>query len=128
MYDLTGDDTYKTAVEAFYNKVLSQGTTSGGMYWMDSSQWGSLRHSSNVAHALLQVCFRHCPDKIPSDKLPHLLKNITSKTTHLANMDLYYINLAFLALNLPTFTYYLFKAIVILIFSYFSTKFGFVLW
>merc|ERR1712061_243909 len=54
MYELTGDSKYSSCIDDWVNYILYQATYSPkGMIYID--QWGTLRHSSNVAHVCAQL-------------------------------------------------------------------------
>jgi len=55
MYELTGESKYKTAVQAFLNYLWKGDHTPKGLIWISSSQWGALRHASNLAFIALQA-------------------------------------------------------------------------
>lgn len=54
---MTNDPTYINAIKTFCDSKVNQPKTPKGLLFI--SQWGSLRHASNVAYICLQVCFTH---------------------------------------------------------------------
>ena len=57
LLDLTGDERYASAVDAFIDYLLFEAArTPQGLVYLDA--WGSNRHAGNVAHALMQVQIR----------------------------------------------------------------------
>jgi hypothetical protein len=59
MYELTGEDKYKQAIDSMVNWMTqpSRFTPKGLLY---VSQWGSLRHAANLAHLCFQVSTDTC--------------------------------------------------------------------
>jgi len=55
MYELTGSNKYKKAVNSFLDYMWSCDTTPKGLIWISSSQWGSCRYASNFAHFAFQA-------------------------------------------------------------------------
>lgn len=55
MYELTGKAEYRKKAEDFADYILSCGTTSKGLIWISSSQWGSLRYAANFAMFATQM-------------------------------------------------------------------------
>jgi hypothetical protein len=50
---LTNDPTYISAIKTFCDSKVNQPKTPKGLLFI--SQWGSLRHASNIAYICLQV-------------------------------------------------------------------------
>jgi len=55
LWEITQDEKYKTNVQSFLNTLFSGTFTPGGLIWLSSSEWGSLRHAANLAHFALQA-------------------------------------------------------------------------
>ena len=46
---------YRAKAEGFMDYLLGLPTTSGGLVWIGSSEWGSLRYAGNFAMFAMQV-------------------------------------------------------------------------
>jgi len=55
MWEVTGDNTYKSNAQDFLDYLFSCETTPKGLIWLTSSQWGSLRYAADLAHFALQA-------------------------------------------------------------------------
>jgi len=55
LWNITGDEKYKTNVEGFLDFLKASDYTPGGLIWLPESSWGSLRHAANLAHYSLQA-------------------------------------------------------------------------
>jgi len=56
LWELTGEEKYKSSVEQFLNYLKYTEYTPAGLVWLPSvSQWSSLRHASSLAHFALQA-------------------------------------------------------------------------
>jgi len=55
MYDITGKDEYRAKAEEFMDYLLGLETTNGGLVWIGSSEWGSLRYAGNFAMYAMQA-------------------------------------------------------------------------
>jgi len=59
MFDITGNESYKTLAETFLNFVLTLPSTELGLVWTGNSQWGSLRYASNLALFAIQSAYHN---------------------------------------------------------------------
>ena len=50
---------YRAKAEGFMDYLLGLPTTGGGLVWIGSSEWGSLRYAGNFAMFAMQVTSSH---------------------------------------------------------------------